>query len=218
MGSLKKKFFGLYYRRNVSKTITSLVCVIGTTVTKAGAKFNTDGDDDQLFIGMTVVIEGFTYRVASITSDTEFELSAAHDASETVTGVFTTPALANMMGSELITEVDSYWTELPKVEIGASLKVDKNDSIQYSTGQTVVTEEKGLLEFNVLGFQEYSSTPEIEGRLDELRTAINQENVDILLFNYSNNKPNAVAYYDVFGSVSVALEAVGLPKIVIVLD
>ena len=117
---LKKRFFRLYYRRNAAKTITGLVCTISDeTVTKAGATFNTEGASDQLFVGITVVIDSVTYRVASITSDTEFELDKVFEsASSTYSGVFTSPALADMLGSALITEVDSYWTEFSKVEIG----------------------------------------------------------------------------------------------------
>lgn len=214
---MKKKFYRLYYRRNVSKTITSLVCVIGTTVTKAGATFNTEGAVDQLFVGMSVSLDGNAIiRVASITSDTEFELASAHDASETITGVFTTPALSNMLGLEMITEVDSYWKEFIDVEIGAHVGVEKGETIQVSTGITNVLDEKGMIEFNVLGFQESSATA--EGRFYTLRTELNQKNVDILLFNYKVSKPKATAYYGVFGDVTIDIPTGGLPKIIISVD
>lgn len=215
MSLLKKRFFRLYYRRNASKTIASLVMEVGTTVTKAGATFDTEGAADQLFVGMTTLIEGFTYRVASITSDTEFELSEAHDAIETVSGVFTTPVLDDMLGSELITEIDDYWTEFSKVEMSSFLKIEKGDSIALSTGDVEVISENASIEFNVLGFQENSSSPNVEGRWDELKTAIDGNDVDFLFFNDDVNDPYAVAYYNIVGDIHINIQAGDLTRIMI---
>lgn len=216
MSRLKKVFYRLYYRRNAAKTITSLVCVIGTTVEKAGAHFDTEGHADQLFVGMSVSLDGNpVIRVASITDDTHFELASAHDAAETITGVFTTVALADMLGSALITELDAYWTEFSKVEIGAFIKIEKGDTIQTSIGDVNVIEENASIEFNVLGFQENSASPDVEGRWTQLRTAINGKSVDILFFNDDVNDPDCKAYYAIVGNVALDVMAGDLTKIVI---
>ena len=215
---MKKNFYRLFYRRNIGAFIEDIVCVNGNvTVTKAGAHFETPGYSDFLSVGATIIIDSITYRVAVINSNISFDLSVVFaSANNTYDGTVSTPALSNMLGSEMITEVDAYWKELPKTEIGAFAKVEKGDTQPLASGDNPVISEIASLEFNVLGFQEYSATA--EGRFDTLRTAINQLNTDILLFNYEVSKPNAIAYYGIFGNVGIETGAGALPKIVIALN
>jgi len=172
MSQLKKRFYRLYYRRNAAKTIESLVFP-GTSelVSKVGATFNTEGAADQLFVGMTIVAGGETCRVSVITDDENFEVVPDHVTGETVSGVFSTSVLADMLAYELMDELDDYWIEFAKVEIGSFLKIEKGDSIQTSIGDMNVISENASIEFNVLGFQEHTTTPELDGRFEELRTA-----------------------------------------------
>lgn len=212
-----KKIYGrLYYRRYAAKEITGLVCLIDPTVDKAGATFDTEGAVDQLFVGMTIIIDALTYRVASITSNIQFELSSTHDADETKTGYITTPQLADMLASALVTELATYWTEFAFVEIGALMKIEKADSQMFSTGSIPVISEKALIEMNVLGFQQSSAV--IEGRFAQLRTAIHQKPCDIIFYSDNLGNPFAVQYSNIVGAVSLETPAGALPKILITAD
>ena len=218
MSRLKKVFYRLYYRRYVAKTIADLVCVnANDEITKVGATFATEGAADQLFGGMTVVIDAVTYRVLEGgLNDTAFTIDRVFESvNNTYSGVFTTPALLDMLGSALIMELDAYWTELAKVEVGAFIKIEKGDNVQLSTGSVEVISENASIEFNVLGFQERETTPYIEGRWTQLRTAINGKLVDILFFNDDVNEPDCKVYYNIIGNVALDIMAADLAKIVI---
>jgi Fn3 domain-containing protein len=161
---LRKFFAKLYYRRKGSKSIALLDCTLDdATVTLAGATFNTEGAIDQLFVGMTVVIDAVTYRVLEVTSNIAFELDKIFEsATNPYTGAFTTPILSTTLGanplvSEMITEFVKYWIEFYAVDEGAKIAADKGDSKLLADGNMPVISEKGIFEANVLRTEEYAN-------------------------------------------------------------
>lgn len=214
---LRKGFFRLYYRRHRRFTtiIDSLVCTNGdATITKVGAHFNTEGHDDQLFVGDTNIINSSTYRVASITSDTEYELKTVFNSgTSTYTGTFTTPALNFDRFSTLINERDYFWTEFFKVETGASLKVGKGDNVVDSMGNVYDVDEVAELLLNIMGTEDYESLPDKEGRWDELRLALQNQPTDILISNDDYNNPQTYIYYDIQGNVQISAIANDIRRI-----
>lgn len=166
---IRKRFGRLYYRRHGEKTILAITFVQGSNLaTKGGAHFNTEGHADQLFVGMSVLVDTNTYRVESITGDEDFVINpSCSSAGAAYTGVFTTPILGNMLASAMVREVDSYWKEFAKVEIGSLMKIEKGDTIGLSTGDIPVISENAKIEMNVLGVEESQSRVELMGTQED---------------------------------------------------
>ncbi len=216
---MRKEFFRLYYRRHrrFTTSITGLSCTNGSdTIDKAGAHFNTEGHADQLFVGDTVIIDSITYRVVEVVGNTEFELEKVFEsATSTYTGTFTTPALSITTATALMSECDDYWAEFFKAEVGASLKVDPGDNVIDTMGNKYDVNEVVALLFNVMGTEDYESSPNKEGRWDELRLALQNQPTDILLFNDNTNNPSANIYYDIQGNVQLNALANDIRRIVV---